>query len=193
MWYLHSHFVWAKLLVSILRTSCAIYLWFCRPAFIVAQESVSSKYFPAFFGSLFPAGFGSQKPAFHQDISTTLNIYADVTKELKKKEFENLDTYFTWKQEMMSLLTEQWSDSKPLHQSLHLTRGSGVDGGLSAVPNPARAVMSRAAQRRTAIIDLLFILERLFSVCVIRRGHPQGGISTEEGGLLNKLPLASCS
>lgn len=31
----------------------------------------------------------------HQDISTTLNIYADVTKELKKKEFENLDTYFT--------------------------------------------------------------------------------------------------
>ena len=58
-------------------------------------RTVNSKYFPAFFGSLFPAGFGSQKPAFHQDISTTLNIYADVTKELKKKEFENLDTYFT--------------------------------------------------------------------------------------------------
>ena len=64
------------------------YFWSIRPA-------VNSKYFPAFFGSLFPAGFGSQKPAFHQDISTTLNIYADVTKELKKKEFENLDTYFT--------------------------------------------------------------------------------------------------
>ena len=27
----------------------------------------------------------------HQDISTTLNIYADVTKELKKSEFEGLD------------------------------------------------------------------------------------------------------
>ncbi len=30
----------------------------------------------------------------HKDISTTLNIYADVTKELKKKEFVGLDTYF---------------------------------------------------------------------------------------------------
>ena len=27
----------------------------------------------------------------HQDISTTLNIYADVTRELKKKEFAGLD------------------------------------------------------------------------------------------------------
>ncbi|WP_455391273.1 tyrosine-type recombinase/integrase [Frisingicoccus sp.] len=30
----------------------------------------------------------------HKDISTTLNIYADVTKELKKKEFVGLDSYF---------------------------------------------------------------------------------------------------
>ena len=30
----------------------------------------------------------------HQDISTTMNIYADVTKELKKSEFEGLDTFF---------------------------------------------------------------------------------------------------
>lgn len=30
----------------------------------------------------------------HADISTTLNIYADVTKELKKEEFEGLDSYF---------------------------------------------------------------------------------------------------
>lgn len=30
----------------------------------------------------------------HQDISTTLNIYADVTKELKNKEFKGLDEYF---------------------------------------------------------------------------------------------------
>lgn len=30
----------------------------------------------------------------HQDISTTLNIYADVTRELKKKEFAGLDMYF---------------------------------------------------------------------------------------------------
>ena len=30
----------------------------------------------------------------HADISTTLNIYADVTKELKKSEFEGLDSYF---------------------------------------------------------------------------------------------------
>lgn len=30
----------------------------------------------------------------HSDISTTLNIYADVTKELKKDEFAVLDVYF---------------------------------------------------------------------------------------------------
>lgn len=30
----------------------------------------------------------------HSDISTTLNIYADVTKELKKKEFEGLEEVF---------------------------------------------------------------------------------------------------
>ncbi len=30
----------------------------------------------------------------HSDISTTLNIYADVTKETKKKEFIGLDEWF---------------------------------------------------------------------------------------------------
>lgn len=30
----------------------------------------------------------------HKDISTTLNIYTDVTKELKRAEFEGLDSYF---------------------------------------------------------------------------------------------------
>ena len=30
----------------------------------------------------------------HKDISTTLNIYTDVTKELKPSEFEGLDLYF---------------------------------------------------------------------------------------------------
>lgn len=30
----------------------------------------------------------------HKDITTTLNIYTDVTKELKKTEFEGLDKYF---------------------------------------------------------------------------------------------------
>ena len=30
----------------------------------------------------------------HADISTTLNIYADVTKELKKEEFAGLDSFF---------------------------------------------------------------------------------------------------
>lgn len=29
-----------------------------------------------------------------KDISTTLNIYTDVTKELKRSEFEGLDSYF---------------------------------------------------------------------------------------------------
>lgn len=33
----------------------------------------------------------------HADISTTLNIYADVTRELKKDEFIGLDSYFTAK------------------------------------------------------------------------------------------------
>ena len=30
----------------------------------------------------------------HADISTTLNIYADVTKELKREQFAGLDAYF---------------------------------------------------------------------------------------------------
>jgi site-specific recombinase XerD len=30
----------------------------------------------------------------HTDISTTLNIYTDVTKELRKAEFEGLDMFF---------------------------------------------------------------------------------------------------
>jgi len=30
----------------------------------------------------------------HADISTTLNIYADVTKELKKEEFAGLESFF---------------------------------------------------------------------------------------------------
>ena len=38
----------------------------------------------------------------HADISTTLNIYADVTKELKKNEFVGLDMYFKKAQQNMS-------------------------------------------------------------------------------------------
>lgn len=30
----------------------------------------------------------------HTDVTTTLNIYADATKDLKKREFENLDSFF---------------------------------------------------------------------------------------------------
>ena len=30
----------------------------------------------------------------HSDISTTLNIYADVTKEMKAEELKGLDSYF---------------------------------------------------------------------------------------------------
>ena len=30
----------------------------------------------------------------HKDIQTTMNIYADVTRELKKSEFEGLDGFF---------------------------------------------------------------------------------------------------
>ena len=30
----------------------------------------------------------------HKDIATTLNIYTDVTKKLKRSEFEGLDLYF---------------------------------------------------------------------------------------------------
>ena len=36
-----------------------------------------------------------QETLGHTDISTTLNIYADVTKELKQKEFAGLDEFFT--------------------------------------------------------------------------------------------------
>lgn len=33
----------------------------------------------------------------HTDIATTLNIYTDVTKELRKEEFKGLDNFFTAK------------------------------------------------------------------------------------------------
>ena len=33
----------------------------------------------------------------HQDVSTTMNIYADVTKELREKEMGNLEEYFSRK------------------------------------------------------------------------------------------------
>ena len=35
----------------------------------------------------------------HQDISTTMNIYADVTKELREKELGNLEAYFAKQKE----------------------------------------------------------------------------------------------
>ncbi|MDY4224215.1 MAG: tyrosine-type recombinase/integrase [Candidatus Limivicinus sp.] len=39
----------------------------------------------------------------HKDISTTLNIYTDVTKELRKSEFEGLDSYFKNEYNKMSV------------------------------------------------------------------------------------------
>jgi len=38
----------------------------------------------------------------HQDISTTMNIYADVTKELREKELGNLEAYFAKQMEISS-------------------------------------------------------------------------------------------
>ena len=35
-----------------------------------------------------------QETLGHKDISTTLNIYTDVTKELKRTAFEGLDSFF---------------------------------------------------------------------------------------------------
>lgn len=41
------------------------------------------------------SGYHQQQDTLgHADISTTLNIYADVTKDLKEKEFTGLDAYF---------------------------------------------------------------------------------------------------
>lgn len=40
----------------------------------------------------------------HKDISTTLNIYTDVTKELKRSEFEGLDIYFKNEQNNVVLM-----------------------------------------------------------------------------------------
>ena len=34
------------------------------------------------------------EPKLHKDITTTLNMYADATKKLKKSEFANLDAWF---------------------------------------------------------------------------------------------------
>ncbi len=48
----------------------------------------------------------------HKDIQTTMNIYADVTKELRKSEFEGLDSYFTKKRkENNERGNEQGNDS----------------------------------------------------------------------------------
>lgn len=35
----------------------------------------------------------------HQDISTTMNIFADVTKEQREKEWSNLEAYFAKQKE----------------------------------------------------------------------------------------------
>lgn len=43
----------------------------------------------------------------HQDISTTLNIYADVTKELKREQFAGLEEYFKKDQSGTSLMAGQ--------------------------------------------------------------------------------------
>ncbi len=48
----------------------------------------------------------------HKDIQTTMNIYADVKKELRKSEFEGLDSYFTKKRkENNERGNEQGNDS----------------------------------------------------------------------------------
>ena len=49
-----------------------------------------------------PAG---QDVLGHTDITTTLNIYADATRDLKKKEFENLDSFFDNNEESKSIFT----------------------------------------------------------------------------------------
>ena len=52
----------------------------------------------------------------HVDISTTLNIYADVTKELKKDEFEGLDCFFKErKNEKNSKVTGEKKVASALH------------------------------------------------------------------------------
>ena len=53
----------------------------------------------------------------HKDISTTMNIYTDATKDLKQKEFNTLDMYFK---------KEQWKTSlfvglRHLRQNLRQT------------------------------------------------------------------------
>ncbi len=49
----------------------------------------------------------------HADISTTLNIYADVTRELKKEEFAGLDSYF--QDAKISQTAQEFKPVKPQH------------------------------------------------------------------------------
>ncbi len=48
----------------------------------------------------------------HKDISTTLNIYTDVTKELRQSEFEGLDSYFKseYAKALIDFIVKEYAD-----------------------------------------------------------------------------------
>ena len=49
----------------------------------------------------------------HADISTTLNIYADVTRELKRDEFAGLDSYFKGEKKTDAAMKQQGEKKSP--------------------------------------------------------------------------------
>ena len=71
--------------------------WRCRECgnewkTLISTRSDGSKC-PYCSGYILLKGFNDFATLGHQDISTTMNIYTDATKEMKKQEFESLDSY----------------------------------------------------------------------------------------------------
>ena len=114
-----TYSLWDTLLISTLPVCLILLSVFCSGLFLINVKSglqrvityflsiviaVIGLYFAIYYRR--PLGFLAvfssttvivkviQDTLGHKDISTTLNIYTDVTKELRKSEFEGLDSYF---------------------------------------------------------------------------------------------------
>ena len=61
---------------------------------LIEKAMIDTGFSEEFIKEAFLMEKGRQELLGHKDVSTTLNIYTDVTKELRKSEFEGLELQF---------------------------------------------------------------------------------------------------